>query len=428
MSDSAASPPVGPLAGVRVLDLSRILAGPTCTQTLGDLGADVVKVERPGSGDDTRGWGPPFVADAQGERTSLSAYFLSANRNKRSIAIDLAHPDGAALVRRLAQRADVLVENFKVGDLARHGLDFASIAREAPHLVYCSITGFGQTGPRASEVGYDFLAQAMGGVMSLTGPREGAPTKVGVGVADVVCGLYATIGILAALAEARRTGVGQHVDVALYDAQLSWLVNAATSTFLTGRPPARHGNAHPTIVPYESFETADGVLALAVGNDGQFAKLAAILERPELASDPRFATNAARVVHREALVPMLAERFRTAATERWLEALVPAGVPAGPVRTVDEAFADPQAIARGMRVELASAIAGSGAVSLVGSPLHLSRTPVSYRRAPPGVGEDGADVLREWLGMDREATDALTRRGALGAAATRETHDPGRPR
>lgn len=425
---SEASTPSGPLSGLRVLDLSRILAGPTCTQTLGDLGADVVKVERPGSGDDTRGWGPPFVTDASGERTALSAYFLSANRNKRSIAIDLAHPEGALLVRRLAKHADVLVENFKVGDLARHGLDYASVAAEAPHLVYCSITGFGQTGPRAGEVGYDFLAQAMGGVMSLTGPRDGAPTKVGVGVADVVCGLYATIGILAALAEARRTGLGQHVDVALYDAQLSWLVNAATSTFLTGRPPPRHGNAHPTIVPYESFDTADGALALAVGNDGQFGKLAAILERPELASDPRFATNAARVVNRELLVPILRARLRAGTTERWLDALVPAGVPAGPVRRVDEAFADPQAIARGMRVELASEIAGSGAVSLVGSPLQLSRTPVTYRRAPPGVGQDGADVLEDWLDMEREAVDALMHRRVVGAAAARENQDPRRPR
>jgi crotonobetainyl-CoA:carnitine CoA-transferase CaiB-like acyl-CoA transferase len=375
------------------------------------------------SGDDTRGWGPPFVTDAQGERTSLSAYFLSANRNKRAIAMDLAHPDGAALVRRLAQRADVLVENFKVGDLARHGLDYASVAREAPPLVYCSITGFGQTGPRASEVGYDFLAQAMGGVMSLTGPREGAPTKVGVGVADVVCGLYATIGILAALGEARRSGLGQHVDVALYDTLLSWLVNAATSTL-----PARHGNAHPTIVPYESFDTADGALALAVGNDGQFAKLVAILERPELTSDPRFATNAARVGHREVLVPTLAERFRTGSTARWIEALVPAGVPAGPVRTVDEAFADPQTVARGMRVELASAIAGSGARSLVGSPLHLSRTPVTYRHAPPDVGQDGVAVLQDWLDMDGEAIGALTHRRALSVPAMTEMHDPGRPR
>ena len=327
-------------------------------------------------------------------------------------------------MRRLAKHADVLVENFKVGDLARHGLDHASVAAEAPHLVYCSITGFGQTGPRAGEVGYDFLAQAMGGVMSLTGPRDGSPTKVGVGVADVVCGLYATIGILAALGEVRRTGLGQHVDVALYDAQLSWLVNAATSTFLTGRPPARHGNAHPTIVPYESFDTADGALALAVGNDGQFGKLAAILERPELASDPRFATNAARVVNRELLVPILRERFRAGTTARWLDALVPAGVPAGPVRRVDEAFADPQAIARGMRVELASPIAGSGAVSLVGSPLNLSRTPVTYRHAPPGVGQDGAEVLRDWLALDDAEIEGLVRARAVGLATS--TDDQGR--
>ena len=390
----------GPLHGVRVLDLSRILAGPTCTQTLGDLGADVVKVERPGLGDDTRGWGPPVVHDSAGERTSLSAYYLAANRNKRSIAVDLATPEGAALVRRLASKADVLVENFKVGDLARHGLDYASLSAIAPHLVYCSITGFGQTGPRAGEAGYDFVAQAMGGVMSLTGEPDGAPTKVGVGVADVVCGLYATIGILAALNEARASGRGQHVDVALYDAQLSWLINAATATFLTSHDPVRRGNAHPSIVPYETFDTSDGTLALAVGNDAQFARLVEALGRPELAADARFATNAGRVIHRDVLVPELRSLFRNGTTARWIDALIRVGVPAGPVRGVADAFADPQAIARGMRVELPSAVSASGLVSLIGSPLKLSRTPVTYRRAPPTVGADERGVLADWLEVE----------------------------
>jgi len=389
-----------PLHGVRVLDLSRILAGPTCTQTLGDLGADVVKVERPGAGDDTRGWGPPFVHDSAGERTSLSAYYLAANRNKRSIAVDLATPEGAALVRRLASKADVLVENFKVGDLARHGLDYASLSVIAPRLVYCSITGFGQTGPRAGEAGYDFVAQAMGGVMSLTGDPDGAPTKVGVGVADVVCGLYATIGILAALNEARASGRGQHVDVALYDAQLSWLINAATASFLTSQDPVRRGNAHPSIVPYETFDTSDGTLALAVGNDAQFARLVEVLGRPELAADARFATNAGRVTHRDVLVPELRALFRNGTTARWIDALIRVGVPAGPVRGVTDAFADPQAIARGMRVELPSAVSASGLVSLIGSPLKLSRTPVTYRRAPPTVGADESEVLADWLDVE----------------------------
>ncbi|MBX7193425.1 MAG: CoA transferase [Sandaracinaceae bacterium] len=403
----------GPLRGVRVLDLSRVLAGPTCTQTLGDLGADVVKLERPGAGDDTRGWGPPFVHDADGARTDLSAYFLAANRNKRSIAIDLASDEGVALTQRLVAKADVVVENFKVGDLARRGLDAASLLAAHPHLVVCSITGFGQTGPRAGEAGYDFLAQAMGGLMSLTGEIDGAPTKVGVGIADVVTGLYATIGVLAALAEVRRTGRGQHVDVALYDAQLAWLVNAATTTFLTGAPPRRHGNAHPSIVPYQTFPSADGEVALACGNDGQFATLAEVLGEPALAADARFATNRGRVEHREALVPILARLFRARPTEAWIDALVPRGVPIGPVRTVAEAFADPQAIARAMRVEMPSALAASGHVSLIGSPIKLSETPVAYRTSPPSLGEHGPEVLRDWLGVDDAELAALAMRGAF---------------
>ncbi|MBN8612319.1 MAG: CoA transferase [Deltaproteobacteria bacterium] len=405
---------VGALHGVRVLDLTRVLAGPTCTQTLGDLGADVVKVERPGTGDDTRGWGPPFVLDAEGERTDLSAYFVAANRNKRSITIDLGTDEGAALVARLASKADVVVENFKVGDLARRGLDAKSLIAAHPRLVVCSITGFGQTGPRAGEAGYDFLVQAMSGLMSVTGEVEGAPMKVGVGIADVVCGLYATIGILAALREVERSGRGQHVDLALYDTQLSWLVPAAASTFLTGAAPARRGNAHPNIVPYERFETLDGSIALAVGNDPQFAKLVRAMDREDWSSDPRFATNASRVEHRAILVPMLAERFRARSTDAWIAILVPLGVPAGPVRSIVEGFADPQAVARGMRVELPSSVAGSGQVSVVGSPLQLSETPTTLRSSPPSLGAHTDEVLRDWLMADDASISALRAARALG--------------
>ncbi len=404
----------GPLEGVRVLDLTRVLAGPTCTQTLGDLGADVVKVERPGTGDDTRGWGPPFVEDAHGQRTDRSAYFVAANRNKRSITIDLADDDGVALVKRLVAKADVVVENFKVGDLARRGLDAATLIAAHPRLVVCSITGFGQTGPRAHEAGYDFLVQAMSGLMSVTGEVDGAPMKVGVGIADVACGLYATIGILAALREVDRTGRGQHVDLALYDTQLSWLVPAAASTFLAGAPPARRGNAHPNIVPYETFETCDGSIALAVGNDAQFEKLVRAMDRASWCEDPRFATNAARVVHRSTLVPMLAERFRERTSAQWIETLVALGVPAGPVRSMVEGFADPQAVAREMRVELPSSDAAAGHVAVVGSPLKLSETPTSLRRAPPSLGAHTDEVLRDWLDADEASLDRLRASRALG--------------
>ena len=405
---------VGALHGVRVLDLTRVLAGPTCTQTLGDLGADVVKVERPDTGDDTRGWGPPFVLDANGERTDLSAYFVSANRNKRSITIDLGTDEGAALVARLASKADVVVENFKVGDLARRGLDAKSLIAAHPRLVVCSITGFGQTGPRAGEAGYDFVVQAMSGLMSVTGEVEGAPMKVGVGIADVACGLYATIGILAALREVERSGRGQHVDLALYDTQLSWLVPAAASTFLTGAAPARRGNAHPNIVPYERFETLDGSIALAVGNDAQFTKLVRAMDREDWSSDPRFATNASRVEHRAILVPLLAERFRARSTDAWIAILVPLGVPAGAVRSIVEGFADPQAVARGMRVELPSSVARSGQVSVVGSPLRLSETPTTLRASPPSLGAHTDEVLRDWLEADDASISALRAARALG--------------
>jgi crotonobetainyl-CoA:carnitine CoA-transferase CaiB-like acyl-CoA transferase len=388
------TPDQGALAGVRVLDLTRILAGPTCTQLLGDLGADVVKVERPGRGDDTRGWGPPFTEPVEGEAPE-SAYFLAANRNKRSIAIDLSTREGADLVRRLAAKADVLVENYKVGALARYGLDYPSLA--LPRLVYCSITGFGQTGARAAGVGYDVLAQAMGGLMSLTGEPEGVPMKAGVGVADVMCGMYACVAILAALRHRDRTGEGQHLDVALLDTQVSWLVNAGTDYLMSGTSPARHGNAHPHIVPYQLFATSDGHVVLAVGNDAQFARACDALGLASLASDPRYATNAARVAHRAALVPLLEARLREGTSARWEREMGERGVPCGPVRDVAEVFTDPHLLERGVRVRLPQPRAASGYVHLIGNPIHASRTPPTYRLAPPAVGEHSDEVLADWL-------------------------------
>jgi crotonobetainyl-CoA:carnitine CoA-transferase CaiB-like acyl-CoA transferase len=387
--------PDGPLTGLRVLDLSRILAGPTCTQLLGDLGADVLKIERPGAGDDTRAWGPPFVKDATGAETRESAYYLCANRNKRSLALDLSDRKAIEALRRLAARADVLIENFKVGDLARRGLGWEDLRALNPRLVYCSVTGFGQDGPAAHRAGYDALAQAMGGIMSATGAPDGPPTKVGVGIADVMTGMYATVAILAALRAREITGQGQHIDVALFDTQLAWLINLGAAHFTDGRVPGRLGNAHPQIAPYDTFPTADGWVFLAVGNDAQFARFCAVAGRPELASAPDFATNAARVRARERLTDLL--RPLTAARSKawWLAELEAVGVPCGPVNDIAEAFAEPQAVHRGARVRMAHPVAAGGAVDLIGNPLKLSATPVTYRRAPPTLGQHTAEALRE---------------------------------
>ncbi len=421
------------LEGIRVLDLSRILAGPSATQLLGDLGADVVKVERPGAGDDTRGWGPPYARAGDGS-DAASAYFLSANRNKRSIAVDLACDAGSALVRRLAAASDVLVENYKVGDLARRGLDYASLKDACPRLVYCSITGFGQTGPRAQQLGYDFVAQAMGGIMSLTGEPEGEPVKVGVGIADLMCGMYASVAILAALRHRDRVGVGQHIDLALFDTQLAWLANEGVSHLVTGETPKRRGNAHPTIVPYRVFRTSDGFVVLAIGNDAQFRRFCAAVDAPlggdppigsALSSapvrerlrerscrDPRFATNDARVRNREAIEALVAEILGERTTAAWIELCERADVPCAPVSTVSEAFADPQAVARGMRVEVESSAFAGGSVPLIGNPIRLSETPVSYRRAPPGVGVDARDVLLSY-GLSEDEIASAVSEGAV---------------
>jgi crotonobetainyl-CoA:carnitine CoA-transferase CaiB-like acyl-CoA transferase len=419
---TAATP--GALAGVRVLDLSRVLAGPWCTQTLADLGADVIKVERPArdgqpGGDDTRGWGPPFLKDRAGHDTAEAAYYLGTNRNKRSITVDIASPAGQDLIRRLAAQSDVFVENFKVGDMARYGLDSARLLALNPRLVYCSITGFGQTGPYRDRAGYDYAVQAIGGLMSVTGPSRaeiaddapgGGPQKVGVAVADLFTGMYATTAILAALRHRDRTGQGQAIDMALLDTQVAMLANLGANYLVTGVAPQRAGNAHQNIVPYQVFEVADGHIILAVGNDGQFAKFCAVAGRPELAMDVRYARNAGRVRHRGELVPVLAAIMKTRRRADWLGALEAAKVPCGPINDLADVFADPQVVERGMTVRLPHALSGS--VDLVASPLKLSATPVAYRHAPPLLGEHTDIVLRE-AGLDPSEIDTLRRDGTV---------------
>ena len=396
------------LAGVRVLDLSRVLAGPWCTQNLADLGADVIKVERPGSGDDTRGWGPPFLKNHEGEDTAEAAYYLGANRNKRSIAIDLSRPEGQQLVRELAAKADVLVENFKVGDLARYGLDAATLQAANPGLVVCSITGFGQSGPYKDRAGYDYAIQGLGGLMSVTGERDdrpgGGPQKVGVAVTDLFTGMYATVAILAALRHRDATGQGQVVDMALLDSQLAMLANLGANYMVTGKAPGRMGNAHANIVPYQVFETSDGHLILAVGNDNQFTKFAELAGHPEWPLDPRFASNAERVRNRELLIPLIAEAIKTRSREQWLSALELAKVPCGPINNLEQAFADPQAQARGMTVNVPHP--HNDTLKLVASPLKLSATPVQYRHAPPLLGQHTREILQE-AGLPPERIELL---------------------
>ncbi|MCD2342999.1 CoA transferase [Ideonella azotifigens] len=391
------------LQGIKVLDLSRVLAGPWASQMLGDLGADVVKVERPGAGDDTRAWGPPWVPLADGSPSKQAAYFQCANRNKRSVAIDLASPEGQAQVRALAAEADVVLENFKVGGLKGYGLDYDSLKAVNPRLIYCSITGFGQTGPYAPRAGYDFLIQGMGGLMSLTGRADGedgaGPQKVGVALVDIMTGLYATIGVLAALQHRHTSGEGQHIDLALLDVQVATLANQAANFLTSGKAPQRMGNAHPNIVPYQDFPTADGDMILAVGNDGQFAKLCAVAGHAEWATDERFATNPARVANRVVLIPLLRQATVMKTTTEWMALLEPAGVPCGPINRLGEVFADPQVIARGMKLAMPHPAFGS--VPLVANPIRLSASPVQYRQAPAQLGEHTAEVLRDWLGQGR---------------------------
>ena len=412
------------LEGVRVLDLSRVLAGPWCTQTLADLGADVVKVERPArdgvaGGDDTRGWGPPFLRDGAGVETAEAAYYVGTNRNKRSVTIDVASDEGAELVRTLADKADVVVENFKVGDLARRGLDAATLLARNLRLVYCSITGFGQTGPYRERAGYDYAVQGMGGLMSVTGPSRaeiaddasgGGPQKVGVAVADLFTGMYAVTAILAALRHRDRTGQGQAIDMALLDSQVAMLANLGAGYLASGVAPQRAGNAHQSIVPYQVFEVADGHLILAVGNDAQFARFCAVAGCSELAGDPRFARNAGRVRHRATLVPLLAALLKLRPRAAWLADLEAAKVPCGPINDLAEVFADAQVRDRAMTVEMPHPLAGT--VRMVASPMKLAHTPVRYRRAPPLLGADTDAVLAE-LGLDAAAIAGLRDRGAI---------------
>lgn len=384
----------GALDGLRILDLTRILAGPTCTQLLGDLGAEVLKIENPATGgDDTRSWGPPFVEGVDGEPTDLSAYFMCANRNKLSVAVDIATPEGQETIRALAAECDVVIENFKPGGLAKYGLDAATLLASDPGLVYCSISGYGQTGPNATKPGYDLMAQGFGGMMSLTGEPDGEPMKVGVGIADVMCGMYATIGILAALRHRDKTGEGQHIDVALVDSQIAWLINEGVNHLTTGALPKRRGNGHPNIVPYQVFATSDGHVIAAVGNDSQFRRFCEFLDVAHLADNPLYATNPARIENRESLLEKIIPLLAALPMGYVIEGLEARKVPVGPVQTLDQVFGSEQVKARDMIATIPTDAAKSGEVELIGNPLKLSKTPVTYRTAPPRFGQDTDKVL-----------------------------------
>jgi crotonobetainyl-CoA:carnitine CoA-transferase CaiB-like acyl-CoA transferase len=402
------------LGHLRVLDLTRVLAGPWCTQLLADLGADVVKVERPGTGDDTRAWGPPYLKDPQGADTSEAAYYLAANRGKRSVTVDLAQPEGQRVIRRLAERADVVVENYKVGQLERYGLDYAALAAVNPRLIYCSITGFGQAGPHADRAGYDFIIQGMGGFMSITGERDdrpgGGPQKAGIAVSDLMTGMYATVAILAALAHRERTGQGQHIDMALFDVMLAMLANMNMNYLTSGKPPGRAGNAHPNIVPYQVFEAADGHVVIAVGNDSQFVKFCEVAGCPELSVHPSYKRNADRVRNRDAVLAIVEPLVRARPVAFWVERLEGAGVPCGPINNIAQALADPQVAARALRIDLPHPLAG--VVPLVANPIKLSATPPVYERPPPTLGQHTTEVLRE-CGFEEAEIERLKSCGAV---------------
>ncbi|KAF1033010.1 MAG: Succinyl-CoA--L-malate CoA-transferase beta subunit [Burkholderia lata] len=406
---------MGALSHIRVLDLTRVLAGPWCAQTLADFGADVIKVERPGAGDDTRHWGPPYLKDADGADTAEAAYYLAANRNKRSVTVDIATPEGQQIVRELAAQSDVVLENYKVGQLKKYGLDYDSLRAVKPDLVYCSVTGFGQTGPYAHRAGYDFIIQGIGGFMSITGERDGepggGPQKAGVAIADLATGLYSTIAVLAALAHRDRTGEGQYIDMALLDVQVALLANMNTNFLASGKPPVRWGNAHPNIVPYQTFQTRDGWIIVAVGNDGQFRKFVEAGGLPELADDERFATNPSRVRHRDTLVPILAEMVKARDKADWIGALEAAGVPCGPINDLDEVFDNEQVVARGMQVSLPHPCGADA--KLVRNPIRMSATPPNARTAPPLLGAQTDDVLRDMLGYDDAKIAALRAKQAI---------------
>lgn len=405
------------LDNIRVLDLSRVLAGPFCTQLLGDLGAEIIKVEKPGAGDDTRGWGPPFVKDANGNDTTESAYYLSCNRNKKSIAVDIRSEEGQKIIKDLIAKSDIVIENFKVGGLKKYGLSYDDLKKDHPHLIYCSISGFGQSGPLASEPGYDFLAQAMTGLMACTGEPDEPPMKVGVALSDIMTGLNAAVGILAALNHRHQTGKGQYVDVALTDCTLASLTNIAQYYLTSGQNAPRLGNAHSTIVPYQAFEAKDGHVILAVGNNDQFARFAQFVGHPEWAEDERFARNSSRVVNRDVLVPLIKEVIAQHDVAHWIEGLQDVDVPCGPVNTMDKVFEMEQIQQRDMKIEMDHALA-SEPIQLVGSPLKLSETPVSYERAPPVCGQDTHEILEKLLDLSQEEITQLKEKGIVDAASS----------
>lgn len=384
----------GALDGLVVLDLTRILAGPTCTQMLGDLGATVWKIENPKTGgDDTRAWGPPYAVDRDGQPTDLSAYFIATNRNKQSVSVDITTKEGQSLLAQLAARADVVVENFKPGDLARYGLDHETLCARHPGLVYCSISGFGHTGPNREKPGYDLMAQGYGGMMSLTGEADGEPMKVGVGIADVMCGMYAAIGVLAALRHRDHSGQGQHIDLSLVDSQMAWLINEGCSTLMTGQAPERRGNGHPNIVPYQTFAARDGYVIIAVGNDAQFARFTDYLDVQDLVADPRFSSNADRVINREALLEIIEPLLAVHRVEAIVAGLEMRKIPVGPILGVDQALTGDQAKARDMVVKQPHAALGGAEITMLGNPLKFSKTPVQYRAPPPVFGQDSDAVL-----------------------------------
>jgi crotonobetainyl-CoA:carnitine CoA-transferase CaiB-like acyl-CoA transferase len=405
----------GMLTGIRVLDLSRVLAGPWATQIFADYGADVVKVERPGAGDDTRKFGPPWITDETTGEIVDAAYYASANRGKRSLTLDIATPDGQAIARQLAAQSDILIENYKVGALAKYGLDYAAIQPVNPRIVYCSITGFGQTGPYRNRAGYDFLIQGMGGLMSVTGERDdlpgGGPQRAGVALADILCGMYAASAILAALYRREHTGQGEYIDLALLDAQVATLANQGMNYLIGGTAPKRFGNGHPNIVPYQAFATADGHVILAVGNDEQYARFCAVAGRPELASDSKYVTIAQRNAHRDELIPKLAAVLRQWPSAVWIEKLEAANVPCGPINTIDRVFADPQVRSRGMRVDLPHPRAGT--LPSIANPVRFATAPIEYTHAPPVLGQHTDEVLEELLGLDADARASLRARGVI---------------
>ena len=405
----------GALSHLRVLDLSRVLAGPWASQLLADMGADVIKIERPGSGDDTRGWGPPFLKDEAGNDTTEAAYYLAANRGKKSLTLNIATSEAQAIIRQLAKESDIFIENYKVGDMARYGLSYETLTDINPRLVYCSITGFGQTGPMADVAGYDFIVQGLGGLMSITGERDdlpgGGPQKVGIAAADIMTGLYSTIAILAAIEHRRISGEGQYIDMALLDVQVATMANMNMNYLCSGKVPTRQGNAHANIVPYQVFDAADGEIIIAVGNDTQFARLCNVLGCPEIAIDERYVKNADRVRHRDVLLPVLQARLATRNVEDWVGLLQPEGIPCGPVNSIAQTFANPQVMHRQMRIDLPHPLSGS--VPSVANPIKFSDTPIQYRNAPPTLGQHSHEVLQHYVGLSDADIEALSKNGIV---------------